>query len=166
MMVLTAPMKNSIWTSSKEASGQWHTISANYGSNLTEGVKSMKHYLYAIGAILCWASLPAATGSGLADLSTEELMFFSFSSAAIFITALLGMFGAALVISSGKELNFGMEYMQGYMLALFCGLIWASFSVTLGHIRLKREPMTTFTIYAALLSAGLYRFTLPMRYRQ
>lgn len=126
----------------------------------------MKHYLYAIGAILCWASLPAATGSGLADLSTEELMFFSFSSAAIFITALLGMFGAALVISSGKELNFGMEYMQGYMLALFCGLIWASFSVTLGHIRLKREPMTTFTIYAALLSAGLYRFTLPMRYRQ
>jgi drug/metabolite transporter (DMT)-like permease len=45
----------------------------------------MKHYFYAFGAILCWASLPAATGSGLAGLSTEELMFFSFTSAAIFL---------------------------------------------------------------------------------
>ena len=45
----------------------------------------MKHYLYALGAILCWASLPAATGSGLKELSTEELMFYSFTSAAIFL---------------------------------------------------------------------------------
>ena len=45
----------------------------------------MKHYFYAIGAIFCWASLPAATGSGLAALSTEELMFFSFTSAAVFL---------------------------------------------------------------------------------
>lgn len=45
----------------------------------------MKHYLYALGAILCWASLPAATGSGLSELSTTELMFYSFSTAAIFL---------------------------------------------------------------------------------
>jgi drug/metabolite transporter (DMT)-like permease len=45
----------------------------------------MKHYLYALGAILCWASLPAATGSGLSELSTEELMFYNFSTAAIFL---------------------------------------------------------------------------------
>ena len=45
----------------------------------------MKHYFYAIGAILCWASLPAATGSGLAELSSEELMFFSFTSGAIYL---------------------------------------------------------------------------------
>lgn len=45
----------------------------------------IKHYLYALGAIFCWASLPAATGSGLNELSTEELMFYSFSAAAIFL---------------------------------------------------------------------------------
>lgn len=45
----------------------------------------MKHYFYALGAIFCWASLPAATGSGLNELSTEELMFYSFSTAAIFL---------------------------------------------------------------------------------
>ena len=162
----------------------------------------MKYYLYAMGAILCWASLPAATGSGLAELSTEELMFFSFTSAALFlyvqdiistrsftlfipdlkalslgvwgifiyhyvyymalsraplaeggilamtwsfwivvfssvilykklklsimITALVGMIGAGLVIASGRELSFDSNYMQGYFLALACGLIWSS----------------------------------------
>jgi drug/metabolite transporter (DMT)-like permease len=197
----------------------------------------MKHYFYAFGAILCWASLPAATGSGLAGLSTEELMFFSFTSAAIFLylqdiiltrsiavhipglkvsllgvwgiflyhyayyqalsrtplaegailattwsfwivvfsslilfrklkfaiilTAIVGMIGAAIVISSGKELAFNMEYMRGYLLALVCGLIWASFSVALSHIKVKKEPMTAFTIYAAILSALLYLATMP-----
>lgn len=47
--------------------------------------KAMKHYLYAMGAIFCWASLPVATGSGLEELATEELMFFSFFSAAAFL---------------------------------------------------------------------------------
>ncbi len=197
----------------------------------------MKHYLYAIGAILCWASLPAATGSGLVELSSEELMFFSFTSAAIYlylqdvlltrsltvfvpdlkvtllgvwgiflyhyiyylalsraplaegailattwsfwivvfsslllfkklkiaiiITALVGMVGAALVISSGKDLTFNMDYMKGYLLALLCGVIWSSFSVALGHMKIKREPMTIFTIYAAILSAVLYLVTMP-----
>lgn len=197
----------------------------------------MKHYLYAIGAILCWASLPAATGSGLADLTSEELMFFSFTSAAIYlyfqdviltrslaifipdlkvtllgvwgiflyhyiyyqalsraplaegailattwsfwivvfsslllfrklkmaivITAVVGMIGAAVVISSGKDLTFNMEYMKGYILALLCGLIWSSFSVALGYMKIKREPMTVFTIYAAILSAVLYLITMP-----
>jgi drug/metabolite transporter (DMT)-like permease len=197
----------------------------------------MKHTLYAIGAILCWASLPAATGSGLADLSSEELMFFSFTSAAIYlylqdviltrslsvfvpdlkvtllgvwgiflyhyiyyqalsraplaegailattwsfwivvfsslllfrklkvaiiITALVGMIGAALVISSGKDLTFNLEYMKGYLLALSCGIIWSSFSVALGHMKIKREPMTVFTISAAVLSAVLYLITMP-----
>ena len=197
----------------------------------------MKYYLYAMGAILCWASLPAATGSGLADLSTEELMFFSFTSAAVFlyiqdvlltrsftlfipnlkcvllgvwgifiyhyvyyialsyaplaegailattwsfwivvfssvilfkrlklpimITAFVGMIGAGLVISSGKDLSFDSEYMLGYFLALSCGLIWSSFSVALSQIKMPREPMTTFTIIAAILSSLLYLLTMP-----
>ena len=45
----------------------------------------MKHYLFAAGAILCWASLPAATGSGLDSLNPEELMFYSFLPAALLL---------------------------------------------------------------------------------
>jgi len=194
-------------------------------------------YLYALGAILCWASLPAATGSGLAELSTEELMFFSFTAAAIYLylqdvllkrtpkvflprapaslfgltgifvyhyvyylaleraplaegailattwslwivvfssilrlkrlapsmigAALLGFAGAALVIGGGKELTFQSTHMSGYLLALCCGLIWSSFSVGLPYLKIQKEPMTAFTIYAAIASAILYLFTAP-----
>lgn len=45
----------------------------------------MRHYLYAMGAIFCWASLPAATGSALQGLKPEEVMFYSFVAAAIWL---------------------------------------------------------------------------------
>lgn len=197
----------------------------------------MKHYLYAFGAILCWASLPVATGSGLKSLSTEELMFYSFTTAAIYLyiqesiltrkfsislpgpkatllgvwgifgyhftyyeamnyaplaegailattwsfwivffsslllfrtvklpilgAAGVGMIGAALVISAGEELSFSLEYMRGYLLALLCGLIWSSFSVMLGRMNLKKDPMTLFTLYAALISTVIFFLTGP-----
>ena len=47
----------------------------------------MKPYFYALGAVLCWASLPAATGSGLDGLSVQELLFFSFVPAALYLVA-------------------------------------------------------------------------------
>ena len=197
----------------------------------------MKHYIYALGAILCWASLPAATGSGLSELSTEELMFYSFTVAALFLyvqdvllnkkfsvvfpgtkaclfgfggiflyhyiyylaleraplaegailattwslwivifssilqlrrlapsilgAAIIGFCGAALVIGAGKELSFESTHMQGYILALICGLIWSSFSVGLPLFRLKIEPMTGFTILTALFATVLFVFTMP-----
>ena len=197
----------------------------------------MKHYIYALGAILCWASLPAATGSGLNELSTEELMFYSFSIAAIFLyiqdillgkslkihfpsvkaclfgfggiflyhyiyymalertplaegailattwslwivvfssilqlkrlapsilgAAIIGFCGAALVIGAGKEISFESTHMQGYLLALICGVIWSSFSVGLPLFKLKIEPMTEFTMLTALASTVLFLFTMP-----
>jgi len=197
----------------------------------------MKHYLYALGAILCWASLPAATGSGLSELSTAELMFYSFSTAAIFLyfqdvilrkklsvafpdikaclfgfsgiflyhsiyylalervplaegailattwslwivifssilqlrrlapsilaAALLGFAGAGLVIAAGKELSFASTHLQGYTLALICGVIWSTFSVGLPLFKLKIEPMTGFTILTAIASGILFLGTAP-----
>ena len=197
----------------------------------------MRHYIYALGAIICWASLPVATGSGLSELSTEELMFYSFSTAAIFLylqdvilkrklsvafpdikaclfgfggiffyhyiyylaleraplaegailattwslwivifssilqlrrlapsilgAALLGFTGAALVIAAGKELSFASTHIQGYMLALVCGVIWSSFSVGLPRFNLKVEPMTGFTILTAIASGILFLSTTP-----
>lgn len=192
----------------------------------------MKYYLYAFGAILCWASLPAATGSGLKGMSIDTLLVISFTSAAFFLyaqdvlltrsfklyipdvkvtllglwgifgyhyvyynalnktplaeaailtttwsfwivvfsavllfrklklsillTAIAGMAGAALVITAGKELVISIQYMQGYMLSLACGLIWACFSVCLSYLKSRQNPMTAFTVYAAILSVMLY----------
>lgn len=197
----------------------------------------MKQYLYALGAILCWASLPAATGSALQDLSIEELLFYSFTAAALFLylfdvvqkrtlrltlpgvrasllgvwgiflyhylyyqalaraplaeaailattwsfwivvissllvsrrlrpgivlTALAGLFGAGLVIAAGQDLSFRSEALTGYGLALLCGLVWSSFSVGLSQLKLREEPMTAFTLYAAVLSSLLFFVTGP-----
>ncbi|VVS91467.1 DMT family transporter [Desulfoluna spongiiphila] len=197
----------------------------------------MTSYLYALGAILCWASLPAAVGSGLSGLSTESLMFYSFVPAALYLylqnvvltrslrlyvpglsaslwgvagifgyhwvyymamdnaplaeaailattwsfwivvfssvlvfrrikgsvlaTALMGMAGAALVISAGKALSFDAVYMKGYLQALLCGLIWSSFSVALPRLDSRHSPMAAFTVYAAALSTALFLLTGP-----
>jgi len=189
-------------------------------------------YIYAMGAVLCWASLPAAIGSGLTGLGVPALMALSFTSAALFLyardvlvtrsfalyfpgirasllgiwgiflyhflyyktmdmapmaegtilattwsfwivvfsslitfrrlspailaTAVLGLAGAAMVIAAGKSLAFESDHLLGYGLALACGLIWSSFSVILPLMKLKKNPMTTFTIYAALISLILF----------
>ncbi|WDP93332.1 MAG: DMT family transporter [Desulfobacter sp.] len=198
----------------------------------------MMPYLHAMGAILCWASLPAAIGSGLTGLSIPALMAISFTSAAIFLaardvmsarsfalyfpgkkasflgiwgifiyhlayygamdlapmaegtilattwsfwivvfssvlrfravkpailaTALAGLLGAGLVISSGKEMDFRTGHMLGYGMALFCGLVWSSFTVALPRLKLKKSPMTAFTIYAALLSDLIFIGSLAL----
>lgn len=197
----------------------------------------MKPYLYAMGAILCWASLPAATGAGLKGLSSEELMFYSFVPAAIYlyfqnvaikkkftifipnfkailigiwgifgyhyvyykaldnaplaegailattwsfwivvfssiilfkklklpiiIVAIVGLLGAGIVISSGKSLAFDSSYTLGYLLALLCGLMWSSFTISLPYLKVKEDPMTIFTIIAAILSTVLFVITMP-----
>lgn len=188
-------------------------------------------YIYAMGAVLCWASLPAAIGSGLEGLTVAQLMAISFTCAAlflyardviasrsfavyfpgvraslvgiwgiflyhflyykamalapmaegtilattwsfwivvmssivalgrislpIFLTASAGLFGAGLVISAGHTLSFSTNHLHGYGIALTCGLIWSSFSVGLPMLKLKKDPMTAFSIYAAAISLML-----------
>ncbi len=197
----------------------------------------MKNYLYALGAIFCWASLPAATGSGLDGLPVNELMFYSFTCAAIYLylqdvvmtksfvlhippwpisllgiwgiflyhyvyytalsyipmaeggilattwsfwivffssllffrklklslllVAATGMVGAAMVIADGSDISFSSSHTLGYLLALSCGIIWSTFSVTLSRFPVKKGSMTTFTIYAALISAILFAINTP-----
>jgi len=86
----------------------------------------------------------------------------------ILSSALLGFFGAALVIGAGKDLSFESTHMKGYLLALCCGVIWSSFSVGLPRLGLKKEPMTFFTLLTALCSGVLYLATMPhqIRFRQ
>jgi drug/metabolite transporter (DMT)-like permease len=70
-------------------------------------------------------------------------------------TAIMGLVGAAMVIGAGKDLAFEPGHMAGYGLALGCGLIWSSFSVALPLMKLEKDPMTIFTIYAAMISLVL-----------
>ncbi len=188
-------------------------------------------YIYAMGAVLCWASLPAAIGSGLEGLTVAQLMAISFTCAALFLyardviatrsfdiyfpgtkasllgiwgiflyhflyykamalapmaegtilattwsfwivvmssivalgrvsipiclTALAGLFGAGLVISAGHTISFSTDHLHGYGIALTCGLIWSSFSVGLPILKLKKDPMTAFSMYAAAISVVL-----------
>lgn len=197
----------------------------------------MKPYLYALGAILCWASLPAATGSGLDGLTVSELLVFSFVPAALYLSAqevvlsrrlsiawpkpgvlalgivgifgyhgvyflaldhaplvegailtttwsfwivvfscllekkrlplpvlvvaLIGLLGAGLVVSGGRELHFDARYLSGYLLALTCGLIWSGFSVILSRLRPSRDYMPAFTIVAAVCSIAVYIASRP-----
>lgn len=192
----------------------------------------MSPYLHAMGAVFCWASLPAATGSGLDGLDVSELLFFSFVPAALYLVlqemlisgrvsipwpdrklaalgiggifgyhvfyysaldhaplvegailtttwsfwivvfsvilerkrlpvtilavALLGLFGAGLVVSGGKMLHFEGRYLLGYGLALACGLLWSGFSLVLSRMKLDRDYMPAFTVLAALCSAVVY----------
>lgn len=197
----------------------------------------MKPYLYALGAVLCWASLPAATGSGLDGLDVTELLFFSFVPAALYLVvqemiisrrgaipwpdlkltalglagifgyhalyylaldhaplvegailtttwsfwivvfssiltnrrlslpvlavALVGLAGAGLVVSGGESLQFEARYLPGYLMALGCGLLWSSFSVTLSRLRPTRDYMPAFTVLAALFSTLVYAASAP-----
>ncbi|UZP69079.1 DMT family transporter [Desulfovibrio mangrovi] len=192
----------------------------------------MHPHLYAFAAILCWASLPAATGNCLDGLSVTELLFFSFVPAALYLAgqeivlrrslripipsfnlsllgvigifgyhwvyylaldhapvvegailattwsfwiviissvlrcgmlrlttlglAVLGMYGAYLVIAGGRGLSFDAAYLEGYIYALGCGFIWSGFSVTLSRCHPAEDYMPAFTIFAALISSGMF----------
>ena len=89
----------------------------------------------------------------------SSLLSFRRLKPAILATAAAGLGGAALVITSGKSLAFDTAHIRGYGLALACGLIWSSFSVTLPRLNLKRDPMTAFSLYAALISTSLWLFS-------
>lgn len=197
----------------------------------------MRPYVYALGAVLCWASLPAATGSALDGLSVPEVLVFSFVPAALYLTiqtmlltrrmaipwpdmrlgllglggifvyhalyytaldhaplvegailtttwsfwivvfssvlelkrlslatvavALTGLVGAALVIAQGQGIDFQARYLSGYILALICGLIWSSFSVTLSRCKPDRDYMPAFTVLAACCSLLVYAVAGP-----
>jgi drug/metabolite transporter (DMT)-like permease len=93
----------------------------------------------------------------------SSLFIFKKMKFSILLIAFVGLCGAGMVIAAGKDLRFDFVYLKGYLLALLCGLIWSSFSVGLSRVESERmqEPMTAFTLYAALLSGLLFLITMP-----
>lgn len=132
----------------------------------------MKPYLYALGSVLCWASLPAATGTGLDGLSVPELLFFSFVPAAIYLavqemllsrrlavpwpdarlTALgiVGIFGYHVVYYSAMD---HAPLVEGAILATTWSFWIVVFSSILARKRLS--PTVLIVALAGLFGAGL-----------
>lgn len=121
------------------------------------------HYVYYMAmdnAPLAEAAILATTWSFWIVVFSSVIVFRRLKGT-ILLTALMGMAGAGLVISSGKGLSFDAAYMKGYLLALFCGLIWSSFSVALSYLKTRECPMTAFTFFAAMMSTALFMVTGP-----
>lgn len=114
----------------------------------------MHHYLYALGAIFCWASLPAATGSGLDGLSTEELLFYSFGSGALFLYL--------LDIIKNRTIKLHLPDCRTSMLG-----IWGIFFYHFVYYQaLNRAPIAEAAILATTWSFWIVVFSSVLRLRR
>ena len=114
----------------------------------------MKYYLYGLGAILCWASLPAATGSGLKGLSTEELMFYSFSSAAIYL------YLQDIICNKSAKI-----YFPGFKISLLG--VWGIFLYHyLYYLALDNAPLAEGAILATTWSFWIVVFSSLLLFRK
>jgi drug/metabolite transporter (DMT)-like permease len=67
---------------------------------------------------------------------------------------LLGLAGAALIVTGGEGLAFKQEFALGYGAALLCALIWSSYSVLSRRFSsVSTDVVTGFCLITAMLSA-------------
>lgn len=114
----------------------------------------MSPYLYALGAIFCWASLPAATGSALDGLSTEALLLYSFGSGAVFLYLLdiIRQRSWRLSLPDGKTTLLG---------------IWGIFVYHwVYYLALDRAPIAEAAILATTWSFWMVVFSSLQRFRK
>ena len=66
----------------------------------------------------------------------------------------LGLAGAALIVTGGGALEFKVQYSFGYAMALACALIWSSYSLLSRRFRgVPSDVVTGFCLLTALLAA-------------
>lgn len=114
----------------------------------------MSPYFYALGAIFCWASLPAATGSALDGLSTPALLLYSFGSGAIFLYLLdvVRQRSWSLSVPDGKTALLG---------------IWGIFVYHwVYYLALDRAPIAEAAILATTWSFWMVVFSSIQRFRK
>lgn len=64
--------------------------------------------------------------------------------------ALMGLLGAALLVTRGGSLNFDVRYTGGYLAALACALAWSSYSVA--NRRFEAVPTATVAGFCAAVA--------------
>lgn len=73
--------------------------------------------------------------------------------------ALLGLAGAALIVTKGSAVAFESQYAFGYAMALACALIWSSYSVLSRRFAaVPTDVVTGFCLASALLAAIAHVF--------
>ncbi|MBB3066621.1 aromatic amino acid exporter YddG [Limibacillus halophilus] len=76
--------------------------------------------------------------------------------------ALLGLLGAALLVTDGGRVSFKTEYMTGYIAALVCALIWSSYSVINRRFgTVPTEIVSGFCAVVAVLGAFFHLLFEP-----
>ena len=76
------------------------------------------------------------------------------------VGALLGLAGAALIVTQGGQVQFKSEYGFGYFMALLCALIWSGYSVLSRRFAtVPTDVVIGFCLVSALL-AGLAHLML------
>lgn len=114
----------------------------------------MSPYLYALGAIFCWASLPAATGSALDGLSTESLLLYSFGSGAIFL----------YLLDVVRQRSWRLFWPEGKTALLG---IWGIFVYHwIYYLALDRAPIAEAAILATTWSFWMVVFASFQRFRK
>lgn len=114
----------------------------------------MYPYIYALGAILCWASLPAATGSALDGLSTEALLLYSFGSGAVFL----------YLLDVVRQRSWKLSWPDGKTSLLG---IWGIFIYHwVYYLALDRAPIAEAAILATTWSFWMVVFSSLQRYRK
>lgn len=80
-------------------------------------------------------------------LPNEKLRWFHI------VGTLLGFLGAFFLVTKGEGFAFNTEYIDGYMYAVLCGIIWASYSVLSRHFaHIPTSAVGAFCGVTALLS--------------
>jgi len=80
------------------------------------------------------------------------------------VGGILGLSGAALIVTGGSSVDFNAEYTLGYSAALLCALIWSAYSVTLRRFSaVSTDVVTGFclaTALCALIAHGIMEETV------
>lgn len=114
----------------------------------------MTPYLYALGAIFCWASLPAATGSALDGLSTEALLLYSFGSGAVFL----------YLLDVVRQRSWNLSLPDGKTALLG---IWGIFMYHwVYYLALDRAPIAEAAILATTWSFWMVVFSSLQRFKK
>ncbi|WP_179378176.1 aromatic amino acid exporter YddG [Jannaschia marina] len=112
------------------------------------------HLLY----VLALRNAPAVQASLIAYLWPLLIVLFSALGAGLrphhLIGALLGLAGAALIVTGGQGVSLSSEYATGYAIALVAAFFWSSYSVLSRRFAsVPTDAVTGFCLATALLSA-------------
>ncbi|WP_092782223.1 DMT family transporter [Jannaschia pohangensis] len=115
------------------------------------------HLLY----VLALRAAPAVEASLIAYLWPLLIVIFASFGRGLrahhLIGAMLGLAGAALIVTGGQSLSFSPQNLPGYAIAFAAAFVWAGYSVLSGRLpQVPTDAVTGFCLATAVLSFGAH----------